>query len=369
VTAEPRPAPEHGALSSPRPSTVDGYPPPAAPRPHILVVNGRKVQQPVFIIGAPCSGTEMLAAALKRSSGFHVTLGQRAVVPVVQAFARSPSMVKGRAEAVATVLRNVYAQGWQISPHSCLGCSAQCRAARVASSAGPCVAERDVSRYGDASPDLMYSADALVDAFPDARLIQVIRDGRDVVAGMLADADALAWFRPGFVNLDCEVIHPLLGVESEWDRTVWGGLSPAGKCAMRWRGTLRLAARLRAKFSSEQLVTLRYEDIIRRPSAAASAISGFVGTEVAPVQPAVAGTVMEPGAWRRLLTAAQISETERMAGEELRRVGYGLLSPRREKRARWQDRPRGYAGVSGSWRANCVRYSSAYMPPAVSRSS
>jgi hypothetical protein len=332
VTAAPRPAPDPGALQSPHPGTVDGSARPPAARPHILVVNGRKVRHPVFIIGAPQSGTEMLASALKRSAGFHVTLGQRWVVPVVQAFARTPSLARGRAEAAATVLRDVFAQGWQISPHSCLACSAPCRDAGGTKPSGRCVTERDASRYGDASPELMYCADSLVDAFPDARLIQVIRDGRDVVAGMLSDNDALAWFRPGFVNLDSEVTHPLLGVESEWDRTVWAGLSLAGKCAMRWRGTVRLAARLRAKFSSEQLITLRYEDVIRQPAATADAVSGFVGAEVVPVQAHVAGTAMEPGAWRRLLTPAQATDTERVAGEELRRVGYGQLCPPRERR-------------------------------------
>ena len=52
------------------------------PTPHILVVNGRKVRNPVFVIGAPGAGTEMLARALKRTPGFHLTLGQRWVLPV-----------------------------------------------------------------------------------------------------------------------------------------------------------------------------------------------------------------------------------------------------------------------------------------------
>jgi hypothetical protein len=331
VSAVPRPAPDAGAVSPPASGTVDGYPRPPVSRPHILVVNGRKVRNPVFVVGAPHSGTEMLASALKRSAGFHVTLGQRSIVPVVQAFARAPSLARGRAEAVATVLRNVFAQGWQISPHSCLGCVAACREAGSAEGSGPCVSLRDVSRYGDASPELMYCAESLVDAFPDARLIQLIRDGRDVVSGMLSDSEALAWFRPGFVNVDAEAAHPLLGVESEWDQTVWQGLSPAGKCAMRWRGTVRLAARLRAKYSTEQLITLRYEEIIRQPAATASAVSDFVGAEVAPVRAQIAGTLMETGGWRRVLTPAQVTETERVAGDELRRVGYGPLSPSRGK--------------------------------------
>ena len=66
-----------------------------APRPHILVVNGDKVRQPVFIIGAPYSGVDLLARALKSSPGFHVTIGQRSVLSVVYAFARSPSIQRG----------------------------------------------------------------------------------------------------------------------------------------------------------------------------------------------------------------------------------------------------------------------------------
>ena len=114
-----------------------------------------------------------------------------------------------------------------------------------AGGAGPCVTERGISRYGDASPDLLYCADSLVDAFPDARLVQIIRDGRDAVAGMLTDPGTLAWFRPGAVNMDAEFTHPVLGVETQADRAEGPGLSLAGQCAMRWRGTRRLRARRR----------------------------------------------------------------------------------------------------------------------------
>lgn len=189
--------------------------------------------------------------------------------------------------------------------------------------AGSCVSEHGISRYGDASPELLYCADSLVDAFPDARLVQIVRDGRDVVASMLSDPPALAWFRPGFVNLDGESSHPLLGLETPADRSNWGQATVVGKSAMRWRGTIRLMAKLRMRLSAEQLLTLRYEDMVKQPSAAASALAAFTGVGVGPVEAHVTGTPMEPGAWRRLLTAAQLAEVDVVAGEELRRVGYG----------------------------------------------
>ena len=107
-------------------------------RPHILVVNGRKVRQPVFVIGAPHSGTDLLGRALKQSSGFHVTIGQEAVQSVVYAFARSPSIQRGRGEAAATVLRDAFAQAWQVTAHGCLTCSPLCRDAGQVTGTASC---------------------------------------------------------------------------------------------------------------------------------------------------------------------------------------------------------------------------------------
>jgi hypothetical protein len=187
------------------------------------------------------------------------------------------------------------------------------------------VGDRVISRYGDASPDLLYCAESLIDAFPDARLLQIIRDGRDVVAGMLTDPDALAWFRPGFVDLDAESAHPVIGVETQADRAEWPGLSVAGKCAMRWRGSVRVMARLRNALTPEQLITLRYEEMIRQPVAAARAVSSFIGAEIShPELRPGQDPDAEAGVWRRVLNPAQAAEVERVAGDELRRVGYGI---------------------------------------------
>ncbi len=300
-----------------------------APRPHILVVNGDKVRQPVFIIGAPFSGVDLLARALKSSPGFHVTIGQRSVLSVVYAFARSPSIQRGHGEAAATVLRDAFAQAWQVTAHGCLGCSPACRDAGGVNGAGSCVTGRDIGRYADATPDLMYCAEGLICAFPDARLVQIIRDGRDVVAAMLADADSLAWVKPGVVNVDSEFPNPFFGIETEADLAAWPGLSLAGKCAMRWRGSVRTMARLRTSMPAERLTTLRYEEMLRQPAAAARAVSGFIEGEVAAIgvrargRGAAGSLAIPSGGWRRALTPQQATDVEQVAGIDLRRVGYG----------------------------------------------
>jgi hypothetical protein len=295
---------------------------------HILIVNGRKVRQPVFIIGAPHSGTHLLARALKRSDGVHLTIGQSSVLRVIYAFARRPSIHDGRGEAAASVLRDAFGQGWRITPHGCLDCVPECREAAglAAGAVGPCATDRGLSIFGDASPDLAYCAEALTDAFPDARIIQFIRDGRDVVSCMLQDQAILSWFKPSFANLDTEFPNPFLGVETEQDREQWPALSLAGKSALRWRGAVRLAARLRRTLPAEQLITVRYETLLERPADTASAISAFVGLSLpaAALRDNALPASMRAGTWRRALSPDQALDVEKVAGEELRRVGYAV---------------------------------------------
>lgn len=288
---------------------------------HILVVNGHKVGKPVFVLGGPHSGTDLLARALKQSGGFHLTIGRPNVLRVIYAFARRPSIPHGRGEAAARVLRDAFAEAWQISASGCIGCPPQCRQAGFVGGAGPCVNIRSVSRYGDASPDLLYCAHVLLDAFPDAQLVQLVRDGRDVVADMLADEASLAWFRPSFSNVDSEFPNPFFGVETETERAGWAAMSLAGKCALRWRGAVRFAARLRRDLSQEQLTTLRYEDLVRQPRQATLAVSDFLGAPASTVA-LQAATAAGLGTWRRRLTKDQAGEVEKIAGEDLRRIGY-----------------------------------------------
>ena len=292
---------------------------------YILIVNSRKVTRPVFVIGAPHSGVAEVGTALKLSPGFHVTIGQPAMLQAVHGFARRPSLFRGHGTAAVSVVRDAFAQAWQLTPTGCLQCTAPCRAAAglAAGDAGPCAESRGLARYGDATPDLGYCAEELLEAFPDAQVVQVVRDGRDAVAGMLGDAEVMSWYRPSVVNLDVEFPNPFYGVEDELDRSAWNTASAAGKCALRWRWAIRLAARLRKELPDDRLKTLRYEDMVRSPGGAAAALSEFTGATIAaPVAPANRKSRSEATNWRRVLSAAQVADIEKVAGEELRRLGY-----------------------------------------------
>jgi hypothetical protein len=301
--------------------------------PHILVINGTKVRQPVFVLGAPHSGTDLLARALKRSTGFHLTAGRPDVLRVTYAFARRPSIATDQERGAARVLRDAYAAAWRISPQGCTECSAECRALSSFAEPGPCVEPRGVERFADASLDLLYSADVLLDAFPDAQLLQVIRDGRDVVADMLNDDRCLTWFKPGFSNLEDVFPNPFLGVEDETERHRWASSSMAVKCALRWRGAIRLSARLRAQTPAEQLFTVRYEDLVTRPGRVTADMSAYLGARLS--KATLSGLVRRSerdaggraiGAWKKRLSGKQAQQVERIAGRELTRLGYPLTT-------------------------------------------
>ncbi|MEO3870784.1 sulfotransferase [Nonomuraea sp. B12E4] len=287
--------------------------------PHILVVNGIKVRRPVFLVGAPHSGTDLLARALKRSPGFHVTMGRASVAHVVYAFARKPSIA--RTSGAVRVMRDALAEAWQVLPRSCGDCAESCREAGGVTGTGPCVAAADITRFGDGSPDLLYSAPVLLQAFPDARFVQLIRDGRDVVADMLDDPACLAWFKPGMLSDQTEFPNAFLGVNKDEHLDRWKGMPAAGKSALRWRSAVRQSAELRRTLPADQLLTLRYEDLVLKPAQAVATLAEFLETRVSKV--VMYGTdVPRVGAWTSRLRRGDLELVEKVAREELKRLGY-----------------------------------------------
>ncbi|WP_214324076.1 sulfotransferase family protein [Nonomuraea sediminis] len=287
--------------------------------PHILVVNGIKVRRPVFLLGAPHSGADLLGRALKRSPGFHLTTGRASVAHVVYAFARKPSI--GQSSGAARVLRDALAEAWQVLPGSCGLCSAPCREAGGVTGLGPCVSTNTVVRFGDASPDLLYSAEVLHRAFPDARFVQLIRDGRDVAVDMMGDPACQAWFKPAMLGEHTEFPNPFLGVNRDEHRERWKSMPDAGKSALRWRSAIRLSATLRRELPAEQLLTLRYEDLVLQPAQTIASVSEFLEARVSKV--ALYGRrIPKVGSWRTRLRGDEVELVQKVARDELTRLGY-----------------------------------------------
>jgi len=149
------------------------------------------------------------------------------------------------------------------------------------------------------------------------------------VASMLADPVVMSWYRPSFVNVDTEFPNPFFGIEAEEDRDQWPRLSPAARCALRWRWSVRLAARLHHSLPTGQLKTIRYEHLLSKPDEALADLSRFAGTAVqtaeirneARIARARSRHRRGPG-YEMTLSTEDVTQIEKIAGEELRRLGY-----------------------------------------------
>ncbi|PDP86724.1 sulfotransferase family protein [Glycomyces fuscus] len=288
---------------------------------YILVVNGTKVERPVFVLGAPHSGVAEIARALSRVPGFHLGAGSSGVLNAVYAVARRPSLALERVAGTASLLREAYAEAWQLTPLTCPRCPGPWARVPANAASEPCEHSAQVRRYGDASPDLLFCATALHAAFPDALFVQVIRDGRDVIADMLEDERSLAWLKPSFMKLDHEFPNHFFGLEEESDLSAFTEGSTSAKCAMRWRGAIRMSALLRRSIGAEQLMTLRYEDVHGGEVETAERLREFTGARVSASE-LLTSESWGVGSWRERLTRDQYEDMREVAGTELSRLGY-----------------------------------------------
>ena len=154
--------------------------------------------------------------------------------------------------------------------------------------------------------------------------MQVVRDGRDTVAAMLADPVAMSWFRPGVVNIDTPFPNPFYGVEDESDRLpgppspTWASARCAGGARSGWR---RGCGWRWPTTSSRRSATRTWPATLAGQQAA---LTDFIGTKIAaPITPTTKRAKIEQNAWRRSLSYGQLAEVEKVwASEELRRLGY-----------------------------------------------
>ncbi|MFD3687639.1 sulfotransferase family protein [Nocardiopsis sp. NPDC058631] len=288
---------------------------------YILVVNGTKVQRPVFVLGAPHSGVAEVARALSRAPGFHLGAGSSGVLNAVYTVARRPSLAREKVAGTASLLREAYAEAWQLTPLTCPKCPGPWSRVPANASAEPCEHSADAHRYGDASPDLLFAATALHAAFPDALFVQIIRDGRDVIADMMDDERSLAWLKPSFMKLDHEFPNHFFGLEDQSDLDTFTEGSTAARCAMRWRGAVRMSAQLRRETGAEQLLTLRYEDLHGGEVETAERLREFCGARVSASE-LLNDQSWGVGSWRDRLSRNQYGDVHEVAGVELSRLGY-----------------------------------------------
>jgi hypothetical protein len=244
-------------------------------------------ESPVFVVGAPRSGTTFMAESLGRLPGF-VDLGEVAPLKVsIHELAALP-----QAEAATRVRRT-------LERVRSLGLVRRLRAI-------------------EQTPETSFLLPAVLLAYPGARVVHMVRDGRDVVCSLLAKG-WLSEDRPGQDDVGLAYGgYPRFWVEPERVQE-FAATSDARRAAWAWR---RYVTAVRDA-PKERTLEVRYEELAADPRAVASALAEHLGVDRELLAKGLANVHAESvGRWRRDLSAEQVAEVEAEAGAVLRELAY-----------------------------------------------
>ena len=273
---------------------------------------------PIFV-GSGRSGTTLVRTMFNAHPDLAVAMEAHFLVPLVQAEGRITSGDGLDAEAAGRIVSRSPGLGkMQLSSDDAMAAISEARP-RTAAEAARAVMSlyasgRGKPLYGDKTPGYVKHIELLAHAFPEARFVHIIRDGRDTAASFLARE-----FGP---------------------RTI-------GEAAVQWKESVDAGRSGGQSIGSDRYTELSYENLIRDTKAETSRISSFLGIPASeqvlehwkhpdedlanmPVADRHAASNRRPEqglrSWRDELTASQIATFETIAGDTLAACGYELVA-------------------------------------------
>jgi hypothetical protein len=239
----------------------------------------------VFVVGSPRSGTTFLAGAIGSLPGF-VDLGEvppvKAAVPDIAAL--PPSEAAQRLRRILAVARRVGLVG--------------------------------SVRAVEQTPELAHLVAAIPIAFPDAVVVHIVRDGRDVVCSLLEKP----WLKREQPRAD-DAGLPYGSYARFWVEPVrreeFESASDARRAAWVWRSYVTAAR------AASDAIEVRYEEMTADPQGVAAVIARRLGAPPEPLAAALREAhASSVGRFRTDLTPEQLSQVEEEAGGLLRELGY-----------------------------------------------
>lgn len=255
--------------------------------------------RPVFVVGAPRSGTTFLGSCLEALP----ELSYHYEPLVTQWLVRERSRLGWSTARADRVRRGTYR--WLLRVHG----------------------EGDLA-FAEKTPRNAFVVPELAHAFPDARFVHVLRDGRDVTLSLLR----LPWFRADAAAGEGESARHGFGPWARFwvepvRRAEFEATSDAARCAWAWRRYTEAVLDGFASLAPGRTHEVRYEDAVAEPEKVSESLAGFLGVDAAGSRAALLGALggaraTSVGGWREGLVPAQREAFDREAGALARRLGY-----------------------------------------------
>ena len=274
------------------------------------------VKRPIFIVGAPRSGTTLLQVMLSQIPGLHITAETKFLILTKLRCELLGSLndERGFEQTLAAIRYNVCQ--WRELPVDLDQLEMELREtpreyANLFDTLLFHIQQRrpDCRRIGEKSPNHIHFVEYLLEHFRDGQVINILRDGRDAFVSQ----------REAF------------------------GTDLVGS-AFRWRHYIRLHEKLASSLDKSQYTAVKYEDLVASPESELQRLCGFLNEAFSPdmlehhrrsdqgftsneshkhrtLEPVTKSRVQR---YRKSLTSSEVAIYQAIAGAELGRLGYPL---------------------------------------------
>jgi Sulfotransferase family len=177
--------------------------------------------------------------------------------------------------------------------------------------------KQGVDRWAECTPLHLLYLPLIKSMFPDALVVHIIRDGRDVAVSL----DRIGWIKP-----------------FSWDRKR-RLLAPA----IFWKWIVSKARDYGRRMGADYF-EVHYEDVVKKPRETLARIGAFIDHDLNydRIQQNAQGSMVDPnssfrgdgqekeanpvGRWKTQLSAEQIAQVESLIGDQLQETGYELVN-------------------------------------------
>lgn len=280
---------------------------------------------PVFILGCGRSGTKLLYHTILSAGGFAVYHAESNAFNLLGLRFGNLAQRENRRALLDQWLKSklFYRSGLsreEIEPRILEECRNAGDFLRILMEA--IAAKQGMKRWAECTPLHLLYLPLIKKLLPDALIVHIIRDGRDVAVSL----DRIGWIKP-----------------FSWDRKR-RLLAPA----IFWKWIVG-KGRLYGSRMGADYMEVHYEDVVEKPRETLARIGSFIDHDLNydRIQQNAQGSMVDPntsfrgdgqekesnpvGRWRTVLSAEEVAQVESLIGNELQETEYTLATPTAQK--------------------------------------